>query len=508
MKHSTLHWLLSRPLARARRRLGLALALGALLAVGAVVPAAVSAQDALPRADYQASQVLAGGAKPLTLGMFNRVADLLQEIVGKPFSAAQREHLRTMYVGYWRSGDEEEVAAFMYMLESSEQFDAMAPEVRASIFEEFRREFLSALKDSAQTDADARWLYAIHEGAKPAGPNVVTPPASPAPAQSALKAPAAGVNYTPPAGWTRKEQSDATIFDTTLKPEPRANHVARLTVFKPEAAPRGIAAYFEAEWRRLVVPAAGAKVGEAVAHYRNRLPGGVDAYFMGRFCELPNQTQQLYVVMYVLDLGDRAQTLVATVMPGWDGVGYPAAVDDNAYSGLAQQLFPLLDSITVPGRSASGPLFGNAEVQGNWIYSDGGYGGSFVNAQTGAGLGAAVRGASSDLKLRADGSYEYGFAFYAINPGTGVNMQPSAERHSGRFEFADDVITWRPNQPVSYDPRRKVVGAGVQQTPQGPRRMLIVVSPVDHSFKNVMWVPLWSRHDSPMVWYVEDLAAR
>jgi hypothetical protein len=518
------------------RRLVLALALGALAA------AAVQAQPAPPKADYKAAQVLARGDTPLTLGMVNRVVDLLQELVGKPLTATQRERLRTLYVGYWRSGNQEQVIAFLFILEYAQQLDAMAPAARAPAFQQFRSEFLPALKESATTDADARWLYALVDpGAPGAQPAAAPPPAAPVaaapaagpapvnsatpapppqlaaaapaaapvamPARPAMVAPAGGVSYTAPPGWTRKDYADSTVFDANIRHEERANHSARVTVFKPIPAPRGPAAQFEAEWQRLV-GALRPPGDAAVAHFRSRLPGGVDAYFMGRFFPRPGEQQQVYVVVYLLDLGERSQTIVATVVGGWTGVGFPTAIDHSAHWGLSQQLFPLLDSIKVPGRSASGPLFSAAELRGNWIYNDGGYGGSFVNAQTGASLGAAVRGGSSELKLRADGSYEYGFAMYAVNPALGLNSAPRAERHDGRYEFADDVITWRPRQAVSYDPRRKVVGAGVQQTPQGPRRLLIVVAPENRNFKSPMWVPLWSQYEGIMTWYVEDGAAR
>ncbi len=308
-----------------------------------------------------------------------------------------------------------------------------------------------------------------------------------------------GVSYAPPPGWTRQDLPDSTIYAGVLRPEPRASHQARLFVFKPTAAPQGMAARFEAEWRAQF---GSLGVGDTVAHYRGRLPGGINAHFMGRSFERPGQGD-FYTVMYLLDLGDRAQVIAASVVPGWEGVGYPAAIEASAHQALSQALFPLLDSLRLPGRTASGPLFTRAEVQGDWTYRDGGDGGSFSSAQSGALLGAAVRGASSDLKLRADGTYSYGFAFYAVNP-AGGNLPPQAENHDGRYEFNDDILTWRPRQKVSYDPRRRVVGTGVQRTAKGPRRLLILTSPGEGTFRQVPWVPQWSRYDGIMHWYVEE----
>ena len=519
-------------------------------------------------------QIIAPGSPPLTQPMVDRVTTLLGDTVGQPLNAQQRDRLRTIYVGYWRARNQEEMQGMLDLLDVATVLDALPPAQRAAAMQDFRNDFLPLLQEAAQTDADARWLVALHEqsqrgargraggaasapanvsssgpanapaigqanapsGAQAGGHRAVTgaPPLLPAPPAAAAApsapravaaapaaatgapqvaaalaaAPAAGVSYAPPSGWTRQDNADGTVFDARLRPEPRANHAARITVFKPVAAARGIGAQFDAEWRRIVVPTAGAKAGETVAYFRNRLPGGIDAYFMGGYFELANQTQKLYVVLYVLDLGDRAQSIVATVVGAWDGVGYPGAIDDSAYQALAQSLFPLLDSIQVPGRRAGGPLFAPTEVRGRWQYQDGGYGGSFVSAMTGASMGAAVRGASSTLHLNADGSYRYDFAMYSVNPNSGANIGPQAEGHDGRWDFADDVITWQPRQRVSYDPRRKVVGGGVQQTPQGARRLLIVASPNERAFKPPMWVPIGGRYDGIMHWYVEDAAAR
>lgn len=372
------------------------------------VPALLQAAMALAQPGAGGAHVLAPGEPQLTQQMVGRVTTLLGDTVGQPLNARQRDRMHALYVGYWRARNRDEMQAMLDLLDLATVLDALPKAQRAETLQGFREEFLPHLRDAAKTDADARWLYALHEqslrGAHAAGPLRVSPDTAPPPllppekkpatvgaatpsstpavgpvTRSHVAAPAAGVTYMPPAGWTRQDDADAVVFDALLKPEPRASHSARISVFRPVAAPGGIAAQFDSEWRRIVVPTAGAKAGEAVAYYRNRLPGGIDAYFMGRFFDLPTQTQQLYVVMYVLDLGDRAQTVVATVVGAWDGVGYPGAVDDSAYQALAQALFPLLDSIQVPGRRAGGPLFGASEVRGRWLYQNGSYGGSFVS---------------------------------------------------------------------------------------------------------------------------------
>lgn len=519
-----------------------------LVALSALFSSAVIAQPA------GRGPVIAPGNPPLTQPMIDRVTTLLGDTVGQPLNAQQRDRMRAIYVGYWRARNQDEMRGMLDLLDVATVLDALPPAQRASAMQDFRAEFLPLLQEAARTDADARWLYALHEqsrgaapraatalaplpappaaavsapasaaapaapAARPAAPPAAAPatvaapaPAAAAPAPVALAAsaqrlpaaPAAGVTYTAMPGWTRAEAADATTFDARLTPNPKENHSARIVVYKPITAPRGIAAQFESEWRRQMAPQ-GKATDSTVAHYRGRLPGGVDAYYMGRFFERPNETQQLYSVMYLLDLGDRSQTIVASVIGGYDGVNYPTAVDGMAHFALAQQVFPLLDSIRVPGRSASGPMFSPADIQGTWKYNDGGYGGSFVNVATGTSAGAAVRGASGDLVLRPDGSYALKFGYYSFNPNSGANVQQSGG-HDGRYALIDDVITWQPQRALGFDDRRKLIGAGTVQTPQGPRRLIMLLSQKDRAFPPLVWVPLWNRHDvASLHWYVEN----
>jgi hypothetical protein len=484
-------------------------------------------------------QVIVPGDPPLTQQMVDRVTALLGDAVGQPLNARQRERMRTIYVGYWRERNQDEMRGVLDLLDAATLLDELPPSQRATAMQDFRKDFLPLLQEAARTDADARWLYALHEqsrggapraagapapllvppaaaapAARPAAPPapVAAPaaaPASPSPAAVAAAtqrlpaAPASGMTYTAPKGWTRQDNADATLFDARLKPNDKENHSARIVVYKPIAAPRGMAAQFESEWRRQMAPR-GKPTDTTVAYYRGRLPGGVDAYYMGRFFARPNETQELYSVMYLLDLGDRSQTIVATVIPVYEGVNYPAAVDGMAHFALSQQLFPLLDSIRVPGRVATGPLFAPADVAGSWQYNDGGYGGSFVNAATGTSAGAAVRGASGDLVMRPDGSYVLKFGYYSFNPNSGANVQQSGG-HDGRYALIDDVITWQPQRALGYDDRRKVIGAGTVQTAQGPRRLIMLLSQKGGVFPPLVWVPLWNRHDgASLQWYIEN----
>jgi hypothetical protein len=239
-------------------------------------------------------------------------------------------------------------------------------------------------------------------------------------------------------------------------------------------------------------------------YYRGRLPGGITSYYMGRTFDIPNQTQRQYAVLYVLDLGDRTQTLTASTVGGWDGSNFPGATDHSAYWALSQTLYPLLDSIRGSGRQASGPLFSAAEVAGTWRMADFNSGSDFYSRQTGNFVGTQFAAAGSRLALNRDGSYQYEFAVQGANPASGLGVGMTGERHEGRWSLADDLITMQPRQSIRHDPRRRVVGGGVRDTPQGPRRLLIVVAARDGQFERVDWVPQWDRYEGgPMNWYVE-----
>lgn len=317
---------------------------------------------------------------------------------------------------------------------------------------------------------------------------------------AAAALPAGGASMVLPPGFALLDGRNPQVYGATLKPEPRAHHAARIFVYAPMARPAGTAGFtalFEREWR---TEFGSLDTGDTVAHYRGRLPGGLACCYMGRFFERPGGA--MYGVMYLLDLGDRVQLVAASVAPGWDGVNFPAAVQDHGLRSLAQQLFPLLDSLRATGGRPppAQPLFSREEVLGRWAHRSGGVGGSFVDAQTGASLGTAVRAAASDLVLGEDGRYEEGIAMYSHNPGAGTNLGPQAQRQAGRWVFDGETLTLQPEQANGLDNRRRVAGVGRQAD---GRRVLILLNPEGGSFKPLAWVPVWDGHASVMRWYRE-----
>ncbi len=312
--------------------------------------------------------------------------------------------------------------------------------------------------------------------------------------------PAGGARMVLPPGFALLDGRNPQVYGATLKPEPRAHHAARIFVYAPVARPAGSAGFtalFEREWR---TEFGSLDLGDTVAHYRGRLPGGLACCYMGRFFERPGGA--MYAVMYLLDLGDRAQLVAATVAPGWDGVNFPAAVADHGLRSLAQQLFPLLDSLrAADGRTpAAQPLFSRDEVLGRWAHRSGSVGGSFVDAHTGGSLGTAVRGADSSLVLGDDGRYEDRIALFAHNPGAGTSLGPQSQQQAGGWSFDGEVVTLQPDRPTGLDNRRRVAGVGRQAD---GRRVLILLNPEGGSFKPLSWVPVWDGHTGVMRWYHE-----
>lgn len=313
--------------------------------------------------------------------------------------------------------------------------------------------------------------------------------------------PAGGASLALPPGFALLDgRGNPQVYGAMLQPEARARHAARLFVYSPVARPAdaaGFGALFEREWRS-EFGALGAI--DTVAHYRGRLPGGLACWWMGRFFERPGGA--MYAVMYLLDLGNRAQLIAASVAPGWDGVNHPGAVEDHGLRTLAQQLFPLLDSLRAPGGRAVAPqpLFARAELVGRWQHESGGTGGSFVDGGSGASLGTAVRGSRSELVLEEDGRYSDHIAAYAYNPGSGTNSGLQAQGHAGRWSFDGDVLTLRPDTPNGLDNRRRVAGAGRHADGS---RLLILLNPEGGAFKPVAWVPVWDGHAGVMRWYRE-----
>ena len=93
------------------------------LAVLALLHAATATALAQPAAG--GAQVLAPGEPQLTQQMVDRVTTLLGDTVGQPLNAWQRDRTRTLYVGYWRARNRDEMQAMLDLLDLATVLDAL-----------------------------------------------------------------------------------------------------------------------------------------------------------------------------------------------------------------------------------------------------------------------------------------------------------------------------------------------------------------------------------------------
>lgn len=352
--------------------------------------------------------------------------------------------------------------------------------------------------------------------------SAANPPTVPAPANAPAGAAVPAVTYTDPPGWTRTTQQGNVIFRATLgdvddqgrvEADNDASHQGTIGVLPILTATQGATALFERTWREQFAPF---DLGDTVAHYRSRLQSKLVVLYMGRFFARPggpdqNRDPKTYGGLWLVDLGGgRYQPFVALVEPRDPGLGMDMFKEGAALKALSFPLAALLDSIR-PTKGAppypAGGFFTPAELQGLWRESSSAYGGTYVNANTGAFAGAAVSSSGGHFFLRPDGTYEYAFAYYASHPQFG--NQGGSTNHSGRYTLDGDIVKVAPAKPINYTFTCCATGVGVRQTPQGPRRLLLTVSANNEgAFLAPSLIANWEQYRGVMTWYAEDPDAK
>ncbi|MCX8003639.1 MAG: hypothetical protein N2688_01580, partial [Burkholderiaceae bacterium] len=281
-----------------------------------------------------------------------------------------------------------------------------------------------------------------------------------------------------------------------------AEHYATLMLFAPQPAPRGPAAAFEAEWRAKFGGADGFNLGDVVAHYRQRLPGGPAAYYMGvrTWKRIDGRDRQFYLALWVVDLLDgRTQTVGLNVEIGRMNFSMADMDLNDAMPQVVKAVAPLLDSLRYPDGRTPGPLVAREEVIGHWGQSSAAFGGSYVHTATGQSAGASYATSGGELLILADGRYTSRFAAAYNNPVAGMGGV-SQSSHAGRWTLQDQTIVLTPERALPYNPNEVVVGGGTARTPHGTRRMLITV----RTGSQPPWFPLWNEFGGIMNWYTEE----
>lgn len=503
------------------------------------------------------AQTLAPGNPPLTQQMVDRVTALLGEVVGKPLSAQQRERMRTVYVGHWKARAADEMETLQSLDELAQVLPQAAPAQRAEVLQELRAQLIPALRMAAERDPDARWLIELHDqaqreaqrtaqatrpaplpvpppaasaaassGATRAATPAATPAAAPATAAAvAAAAPAAaasaaaarvpaaapgapGLRFTAPSGWAVENHASGTvIFRRSFTANPEVTHHGTMMLFPPQPAPQGPAAAFEAEWRGKFGGPDGHELGDAVPHFRQRLPGGPLAYYMGvrTYKRIDGTDTQFYLALWLVDLLDgRTQTVALNIQIGRMRMSTGNMNLDDAFPQFVPAVAPLLDSLRYPDARTPGPLFTREEIVGNWRQGESAFGGQYVSAATGQNVGMAFAASGGVLQIGADGRYFMRFSSAFNNPVAGGGSVTQS-KHAGRWALQEQAIMLTPDAKLNYNPTEVAVGAGVMRTPQGPRRMLITVGvKSNNQFDQPRWFPLWNAYGGVMNWYTED----
>ncbi len=517
------------------------------------------------------SQTLAPGNPPLTQQMVDRVTGLLGDVVGQPLNAQQRERMRNIYVGHWRARAADEMDTVQSLDQLAQALPRATAAQRAQVLQDLRAQLIPALRTAAASDPDARWLIELHDQAQrtaqaaastPSTPSASVPSAAPAtpatpatpavpalprplpvppaasaavgagarasapagtPASAPASAPAStptttqvraaapgapGLRFTAPPDWNVENHASGTvIFRRSFNANPEVTHHGTMMLFPPQAAPNGPAAAFEAEWRGKFGGPDGFDLGDVVPHYRQRLPGGPAAYYMGlrTWKRIEGRDRQTYLALWMVDLLDgRSQTVALNVDIGRMLYSMDNMNLDDALPQVIKAVAPLLDSLRYADSRTPGPLFSREEVIGHWSQSSSAYGGNYVNTATGMSAGTAFATSGGQLRLAADGRYASRFTGAYNNPVAGGGAVTQST-HAGRWSLQQQTLVLTPDKTLPYNPSEVVVGAGAVRTPQGPRRMLITVGTRgNNQFEQPRWFPLWDSYNGVMNWYRED----
>ena len=149
---------------------------GVLLAsLALIIPVAAQGQanpqqDRISAAPPAIDREIVTGKPPLTEAMVGRYTDFMAWIFDVPLAPAQRRKLREFLVGYWKSGDNQQMSAVTDTLQMESQSMAVPASSRRLLRE---RVFPDILKQARRqtTDREIQWMLALYDAAnKPLAP--------------------------------------------------------------------------------------------------------------------------------------------------------------------------------------------------------------------------------------------------------------------------------------------------------------------------------------------------
>jgi hypothetical protein len=327
------------------------------------------------------------------------------------------------------------------------------------------------------------------------------------------------LRFSVPPGWARLEKEGTSVLQAVLsdldangRPDPQSErrHAAMIFVRPVLAAPQGGAALFETVWREQF---AAFELGDAVVYYSSRLKSGLVVHYMGRFLDRRGAPDggRVYGALHLVELGDRVQPIVTTLIPGTaNHMPIASLNEDPAYSALVPSAAAFLNSIELGSGKAprpSGGLFDAKQISGKWSSSSNSFGGMFVYAMSGTSAGAAGASSGTKLELRGNNTFSYAFAGHVSHPGYGG--QTTVDNNDGRYALDGDVVRFDPRVPRDYRYDFCVVGAGAMRTPNGPRRILITVAAdAQGVYRAPPLLPRGDSYEGSMTSYVEELPTK
>jgi hypothetical protein len=305
--------------------------------------------------------------------------------------------------------------------------------------------------------------------------------------------------HTPPSGYEKKAYADGTVIYSAMVADGDRNHNCEIRLLAPRAAPNGAAKAFQALWKETFKEFQAGEV--STAFRRVFYPSKAVCHYMGGFYRLKNNPeQQMYVVLYVFDLGKTVQPVVASVLPG-RSPQFEYDPQPSAFQTLGKALGPFIDSIKMPpAPPVPAALFTRAEAVGYWTESSSSMvlGGYYVTP-SGEYAGEMMSAFGGYYHYNPDGTFYYRFAY--ANRGA---REVGQDKNEGTFTVKNDILVHNPKSPREYKYDRKIVGCGFQQTDKGIIRTLVLRGPnSEGKYEEPPWMPNGKNWPGSVAWLSE-----
>jgi hypothetical protein len=305
--------------------------------------------------------------------------------------------------------------------------------------------------------------------------------------------------HTSPPGYEKKVYDDGSIIYSAIVQDGDRKHDCEIRLLAPRPAPNGAAKAFQQLWKETFKDV---QAGEVSTGFRRVFyPAKAVCHYMGGFYKLKNNPQQnVYVVLYVFDLGKTVQPVVASVLPG-RSPQFEYDPQPSAFDTLGKALGPFIDSLRMPNvPPVPASLFTRAEAVGYWTESASSMvvGGYYVTP-SGDYAGEMMSAYGGYYHYNPDGTFYYRFA-YANRGARDVGQ----DKNEGTFTVKNDILVHKPKSPRAYKYDKKIVGCGFQQTDKGIIRTLILRGANSKGeFTDPPWMPNGRNWEGSVFWLSE-----